>query len=122
MNRGTEKTSREAAYFFPTVASSLSRRDRLPGTFQGKLSESRVNKAARYGSTTMKPGNINVDDLDVPPWEPDPEERATSDRSMFGNCESLLHSFATRDRGKISNETYTISQKFGKILRAKVTS
>jgi len=61
-----------------------------------------------------------MDGWPAPSWSPTADEKAVLDRSIFHHCEITLNAYAERINGKISNETYTLSKEWGKILRAKV--
>jgi hypothetical protein len=63
-----------------------------------------------------------MESFDIPPWSPAVEETVALDHSAFRNCEDVLRAVVSRGDGNISNETYTLSKQWGKILRAKVTS
>jgi hypothetical protein len=62
-----------------------------------------------------------MDDWTFPPWSPAADERVATDRSAFHNCEAAVRDIASRGDGEISHETYTLSEEWGKVLRAKVT-
>lgn len=56
-----------------------------------------------------------------PPWSPTSDEKRATDRAGFQDCETALQTFAYRANGTISHEAYTISRRWGNILRARVT-
>src|SRR5277367_3981795 len=56
-----------------------------------------------------------------PPWEfVANNEVETSYSSEFNNCEAVIREFASKGGGIISERRYSVSKKWGKILRAKV--
>ena len=64
---------------------------------------------------------IHLATMAAPPWTATANERATSDHTGVDPCEKLVKVLASRGVSKLAGETYTTSQRWGKILRAKIT-
>jgi hypothetical protein len=63
---------------------------------------------------------IHLADMAAPPWTASANERASSNHAGFDHCEQLVKILASRIVGKVAGETYTTSQRWDKILRAKI--
>ena len=61
-----------------------------------------------------------MDHWAAPPWNPTAAERPALDHATFRNCEEVLQTYVSRAAGRITGETYTVCQQWGKILRARV--
>jgi hypothetical protein len=60
-----------------------------------------------------------VDDLRFAPSKPDPDEQVATDHSGFDKCEAAMALLTDRPGTRIANRTYTISKRWGKVLRAR---
>jgi hypothetical protein len=65
---------------------------------------------------------IHLADMAAPPWTPSANEQITRDHAGFDPCEQLVTMLAPRGVSKVAGATYTISRRWGKILRAKILS
>jgi hypothetical protein len=61
-----------------------------------------------------------MDNFPHPPWNADSGEVSSSDKAAFSQCEQAMSALASRAGGKITEERYSISRKWGRVLRAKV--
>jgi hypothetical protein len=55
-----------------------------------------------------------------PPWNVAGDETSVSDSPAFSRCEQAIGAFASRGGGKVMERKYSVSKKWGKVLRAKV--
>jgi hypothetical protein len=61
-----------------------------------------------------------MNDLSVPPWSADSDENIVSGSAVFGDCEQAVQAFASQANGQVTERKYSISKKWGNVLRAKV--
>jgi hypothetical protein len=61
-----------------------------------------------------------IDGHSFPPWKPDPSEVATSSSVGFGVIERVVGAFSSRMNGELVDQTRSVSQQWGMIVRAKV--
>jgi hypothetical protein len=61
-----------------------------------------------------------MDNFPHPPWNVESGEATVSDSAAFNQCEEAMTAFASRVDGKITDRRHSISQKWGRVLRAKV--
>lgn len=64
---------------------------------------------------------IYLADMAAPPWTASANEQTTSDHAGFGHCEQIAKLIAS-PIGSITRQTYTTSQRWGKILGARIAS
>ena len=62
---------------------------------------------------------MNDDDA-FPPWQAGSGETPASDATSFADCDEAIASFAVRAKGKVIDRSYTQSDEWGRILRARV--
>jgi hypothetical protein len=61
-----------------------------------------------------------MDNFPHPPWSMTGDEVSDSDTTKFADCEQAIDAFASRTDGKITERRYSVSEEWGRILRAKV--
>jgi hypothetical protein len=61
-----------------------------------------------------------MDNFPHPPWTATADETSVSDPTAFSVCEQAIEAFASRADGKVTERRYSISQQWGRVLRAKV--
>src|SRR5579862_2854916 len=62
-----------------------------------------------------------MESYSCPPWKAGADESEVAASAAFSRCEQALEAFTSRASGKISEQQYSISKTWGKVLRAKVT-
>ncbi len=55
-----------------------------------------------------------------PPWTPAADEVLAADLATFTRCDTLIQALATRMSAKVTDRRYTLSQTWGRVLRAKL--
>jgi hypothetical protein len=61
-----------------------------------------------------------LDNIEYPPWSIAASEQITSDHAGFEACEAAIAAMASRSGGGISNEVFSVSPQWGRVLRAKI--
>jgi hypothetical protein len=61
-----------------------------------------------------------MDSFPHPLWNAGADETSVSDPTTFSECEQAVEAFASRAKGKITERRYSVSNKWGRVLRAKV--
>jgi hypothetical protein len=61
-----------------------------------------------------------MDNLHAPPWRAAADETIVSDDTEFANCETAIAAVASRSGGAISDRVYSVSPKWGRVLRASI--
>jgi len=61
-----------------------------------------------------------LEDLSFPPLNPDPDEKKVGDGPDFAACNRFLNALAMLGNTDIVDRTYSVSTKWGQILRAKI--
>jgi hypothetical protein len=64
---------------------------------------------------------IYLADMAAPPWTASANEQTASDHAGFDDCEQLVKRLAP-SVGSITQQTYTTSLRWGKILRTRIAS
>jgi len=68
-------------------------------------------------------GEGSKSDLPIfPPFTATPGERAVSDGADFSVCDEALQTFVTSSGWTITSRRYSVTQLWGNMIRAKVTS
>jgi hypothetical protein len=60
-----------------------------------------------------------MDPFQHPPWNAT-DETIAHDPAPFKDCEQALQAFVTRGKGKVVDQKYSVSQTWGRVLRARV--
>ena len=61
-----------------------------------------------------------MDGFSYPPWSGSGDETIVSTSTSFADCEKAIEAFVSRGGGRIVQQKYSISKKWGRVLRAKV--
>jgi hypothetical protein len=61
-----------------------------------------------------------VTHFEYPPWKAAADEASVTDNATFIRCDQAINAFASQGNGKILGQTYSISKKWGRVVRARV--
>jgi hypothetical protein len=61
-----------------------------------------------------------MDSFTYPHWDAISDETAVSDTRTFSDCEQAVAAFASRAGGSIVDRKYSVSDQWGRVLRANV--
>jgi hypothetical protein len=63
---------------------------------------------------------VNVGGYSCPPWNVVPNETVSSDPAEFSICNTVINALVARLNGKATGQIYSLSEQWGKIVRAKI--
>jgi hypothetical protein len=95
----------------------------LPDRYYPPLPNGRpwpIRRAAKSAPASASGEVANADSYSCPPWTVAPGETVSSDPAGFDACLTVISALAERVNGKVTEQSYSMSKQWGKIVRAKI--
>jgi hypothetical protein len=90
----------------------------VPPRYGGGTPSLRRNLEASRKKSLRK--GYDMDQYSFPPWKPSNDDIRSSDSARFSECEKVIETFCSRINGDVTEQTYSISEQWGAIVRAKI--